>query len=776
VSRKRKKRAKPRPTAPLISEGTREQWFFLPLTILLCVVAYWLTICPTVYVGDSGELTTAAYHLGIPHSPGYPLYCLTGWVFTHLAIPGDIGFRMNVMSAFFALGTVIVLYMIIYHFTRTPYLSFSISLAYAFSPIFWTQAVVAEVYSLNTFLTALALYFLCRWVEKREDRWLFFASFIMGLAATNHQLALLLVPTGIFMLALFKGSKGPVVHFTNLWVMIVSLFIFYGLGLGGAYLTNDAIQPGGFTGLLLPTIFAIILLVWSKYTKTLKFWLILTGLYILGFMVYLYLPIRAAADPPLNWGNMSSAGDILESIIKPASAQVSTGNRFSHFLNALNLWIFQFSPVVRIGPAGTPYPVPIIWIFGLWGIIKGLSTGWRMAKVLLWFMFLNIATILTVSRPNEQEMLIVGVYYLPVFLVFAVFMATGLREWLQTFFKAFGEKKRPVLLFLVILILVLIPIMQFRDNRAEADRSQDFYARDYATALLMAVPQDSVLIVNWDDIFTIWYLQKVEEIRPDVIPVLPNFPSQEIIDYWGRWYFEETREDHPELFDGLDFENNIYIYKEDALDAFVRKNLNDGRDVYFSFYGIGYNFERLNFHIFPRGIVYKAGFEDYDVPTLVVTQEAWARTLNEIRNIDSYYMHGTSEDGFIIYRMSDNLLKCGQLALNLEENEHAEWFLESAVMVDTGNSHARLKLAELKHEQGLYKEAEDLLLEGAEEIDPRNPEIWFKLGMLYLDRNQPELAFQAFIKTLELDQFHPDANTRLEQVLLMMENRQDTDN
>jgi hypothetical protein len=38
--------------------------------------------CPTIYVGDSGELATAAATLGIPHPPGYPLYVLLGrlWI------------------------------------------------------------------------------------------------------------------------------------------------------------------------------------------------------------------------------------------------------------------------------------------------------------------------------------------------------------------------------------------------------------------------------------------------------------------------------------------------------------------------------------------------------------------------------------------------------------------------------------------------------------------------------------------------------------------------
>ena len=55
--------------------------------------------CPTIYVGDSGELVTAVYLLGIPHPSGYPLYVLLGKLWT-LAVPlGSIAYRMSLFSA-----------------------------------------------------------------------------------------------------------------------------------------------------------------------------------------------------------------------------------------------------------------------------------------------------------------------------------------------------------------------------------------------------------------------------------------------------------------------------------------------------------------------------------------------------------------------------------------------------------------------------------------------------------------------------------------------------
>jgi len=709
VPRRRKKRPKAQPTAPLISEGKKEQYFFLPLTVLLAIVGYAVTICPTVYVGDSGELSAAAYFLGVPHSPGYPLYCLLGWLFARAPIPGDVAFNLNVMSAVFAVGTVLVLYLIIYHFTRTPYLSFSISLAYAFSPIFWSQAVVAEVYSLNTFLTALALYFLCRWIEKRADRWLYMASFTMGLAVTNHQLSLLLLPTGIYMLWLFgKGLKKPV-----------------------------------------------------------RFWITLGLLYVLGLLVYLYLPIRAAVDPPLNWGDPDNPVDLFSTIFTPAGAQTARGSRLEHFIYALYLWLAQFSPAIVTGGGRYLIPIPIIWAFGIWGIYKGLSTEWRMARVFILFMLLNVAAILLVSRPTGQEMMIVGVYYLPTFLVFAVFMATGIREWLQQFVLAFGERRRPILLGLLILVLVLIPEYQFYQNRPAVDRSNDYYARDYGTALLTSCPPKTILLVNWDDIFTLWYLQKVEGIRPDVIPILADLPLGPDQSYWGGWYIEELQGKHPEIFEDTGLNSTLFRTKEQAVDSFVAANLKRGRDVYFSFYGLGYNFEMFDFLVYPIGPVYRAREQKpenvFDLADLVLAKQAWENTLEGFRNIYDYYgSRRVDEEDFIIARLSDNLYKTAMVTLNLDQNK-AEWFLEQAVAVHNGNFAATFRLANLRYQAGRYADARDLLITACQ-IDPTNPDPHLLLGRLYKEMGQNELAIESLERVLAIDPDQPDARALLLQL------------
>ena len=71
----------------------------------LTFMVYLRTLAPTVYGFDSAELATGVYSGGIVHPPGFPLYMLIGRMFILLPI-GDVAYRLNLMSSFFASCTV----------------------------------------------------------------------------------------------------------------------------------------------------------------------------------------------------------------------------------------------------------------------------------------------------------------------------------------------------------------------------------------------------------------------------------------------------------------------------------------------------------------------------------------------------------------------------------------------------------------------------------------------------------------------------------------------
>jgi tetratricopeptide (TPR) repeat protein len=215
---------------------------FLPLACLQLI--YLLTVCPTVYLGDSGELTAAAFCLGIPHNSGYPLYALMGKLFCLIPL-GNIGFRMNLMSTSFAVATIWLVYSMVLKWARSRLAGFVGAWFLAFSSVFWLQTVSAEVYTLHAFFVALLLRVLLWWDEEKGFYRLVVLVFLTGLSFGNHLQTVMLAP-GV------------------LWVVLSG--------------DRRALLNG-------------------------KRFLVLSAFFLVALSVYVYLPIRTEAGAAIHWGD-----------------------------------------------------------------------------------------------------------------------------------------------------------------------------------------------------------------------------------------------------------------------------------------------------------------------------------------------------------------------------------------------------------------------------------------------------------------------------------------
>jgi hypothetical protein len=221
-------------------------WLAGAVAGLLAFILYLLTLAPTVLyytdeMKDSAVLPSIAYVLGISHPTGYPTYTILTHFFTYLPV-GDVAYRVNLASAIFGALAVAALYAAALRLGRSILAALFGALAFGVSPLFWSQAVIAEVYTLHILFIAATLLVLLVWREKREDRYLLFAAFLLGLAMTHH-------------------------------------------------LTS---------GLLLPTAAAFVLLVEPRKILDWKIILKGVGLFLVALVPYAYLPLRARMDPPLN--------------------------------------------------------------------------------------------------------------------------------------------------------------------------------------------------------------------------------------------------------------------------------------------------------------------------------------------------------------------------------------------------------------------------------------------------------------------------------------------
>ena len=204
------------------------------------------------HAGDGGDLLAAMLTGGIPHPTGYPTYMILGRLFQLLPI-GSPYFRGSLFSAASAALAAGLIYLWIKSETRQfGWLGVLAGLAGAVllgvSPLFWSQAVIVEVYALEILFLALALWWfhlLAYYKPSRSVKILLSVLSIgLGLAAGDHITILLLAPVCLY--GVYLGRKR---------------------GVEKRFLAAQA------------------------------------GFVLIGLMVYLYLPLQARNYPPINWGN-----------------------------------------------------------------------------------------------------------------------------------------------------------------------------------------------------------------------------------------------------------------------------------------------------------------------------------------------------------------------------------------------------------------------------------------------------------------------------------------
>ena len=213
-------------------------------------IVYLLTLTPSICAGDSGELTTAIYNLGAAHPPGYPLYTILGKIFTYVPL-NDIAYRVNLLSAFFGAFTVTFLFLFLIKIIKTnrgsefnlkDYIIAGVSsLIFAFSQTHWSQAVIAEVYTLNIIFAPLLLLVVLVWQERvflqlkkniicYAERYLLLFALLLGMSFTNHLLLLgYIIPFMIFFLAIFLiireyAKRTSNIGQTKMWGIVSVIF------------------------------------------------------------------------------------------------------------------------------------------------------------------------------------------------------------------------------------------------------------------------------------------------------------------------------------------------------------------------------------------------------------------------------------------------------------------------------------------------------------------------------------------------------------------------
>ncbi len=178
----------------------KKQWPHLVVVFVALFSVYAYSAPRTVTLEDDGLFIMSSYFLGIDHPPGYPLLTLLGKLFTLLPV-GSIALRVHLLSAFFGALTCVALWLVVRALFADAVSAYTGAVLYGLSATFWSQAIIAETYTLNTFFFFCLFYLALVFLATKNLRVLYVFAGVFGLSLANHwPLMLLSTPCLVLLL------------------------------------------------------------------------------------------------------------------------------------------------------------------------------------------------------------------------------------------------------------------------------------------------------------------------------------------------------------------------------------------------------------------------------------------------------------------------------------------------------------------------------------------------------------------------------------------------
>ncbi len=563
---------------PPVSFLARHRDALTGLLLSLCAfVVYLRTMSPGVGTEDPGEIAAALHTMGIIHPTGYPLYTMLGSLFVRM-LPGEPDiWRMNLFGAVLTAASVFF-----FHGTFRFLLSergralfgaaspahrpghpggenagaIAATAIFAFSAVFWFEAVSVEVYALHlVFLAAVTRLFLEALVPmadaggreaqaERGDRpWILFA-YVLGLSFAHHMMTVLLAPA-------------------FLWLF------FRTLGFGRAAWGRIAVAVPPF----------------------------LTGL-----SAYLYLPLRSAAAPVMNWGEPST----LPALWKHVTAAQYGQQMFSSWEIA-GRKLAQFAADL---PADFGWPALALAAAGLWLLARRgkRARGPLVFSLLVFATGLFYAVNYAFDDPN---------FHLHPHFMVALWAGVAIGAAWEA---AHGWWRIPLraacALGAISSLLLVFPRM---------DKSRDTLVDDYARNVLSSLDSGGVLFTNEYERFgsPAFYLQMVKGFREDAVVL-------DVILLGNPWFFSHLEARHPWLVESsrpevgayraeldrfIDGPADTLAYQARLREMFrslIERSREAGRPVYFT---SNINAaEAPGYRLVPSGMVFRLEPEDQRPP------------------------------------------------------------------------------------------------------------------------------------------------------------------
>lgn len=429
-------------------------------------------LMPGVGFWDTGEFQTVLPILGTAHPTGYPTYVLIGFIANILLTPvGEPAFRINLLSllavAFAAGATVALMRRLI---DSTP-IAMATGLGLSLTPVVWANATRADPHPIHLAFVALLLLVLVTWEQKRRagapeaDRWLVAAALVFGFSAGNHSLTLLLAPPiGLYVLA----TEPRIV----LRPRLLALCALAVVGSTALVYLELPIRAGLIRA---PLVYA--------HPETWDgFWYIALAEQFRGSLSDPLgdLPHKLGQVGQLAWNQFG----FLTPLLPPAFlATVRIAPRYALLTGSAMVITLLFNLSYANADIDRYYLGPVLW-------------AWTWAGALAAFLFRLAADWIpgAEARAGDGE-------------------------------PGIGPRRAPVLslanaIAVVLAIAILIPgINAMSSSRIRADRSNDTAAARWLADAMPLFQPNAIVVSWWSTSTTLWYGQKIEGLRPDILIV-----------------------------------------------------------------------------------------------------------------------------------------------------------------------------------------------------------------------------------------------------------------
>ncbi|XP_069807229.1 protein O-mannosyl-transferase TMEM260 [Dendropsophus ebraccatus] len=447
--------------------------------VFTCVFAVYIkTLHPSIPGGDSGELITAAYELGVAHPPGYPLFTLLAKLAIVLVPIDSVAYRVNLLCCLFGAVAASLLFSTSVRLSGSYTAGILAAGLYSFSRLTWQWSIAAEVFSLNNLFVAMLMRLTVEFYQAKTDskrsKISLYGAFCCGLSLCNQ-------------------------HTIVLYVICIVMWV-----LGHQFMHKELSLS----------------------------YLLKLGLYFaMGLLPYSYLIVSSYFNQARwTWGDQTTVQGLLTHLLREeygtfSLAKSEEGSGMGeNLMFQINHMFVEITPIAQglaliclfLCFTNRESSISIVSLFTTMFLGYSLFFSWRAN--------------LDITKPLFMG--VVERFWMQSNIVVCVLAGHGLALLIRSITAKMGN--RNVILYVEWIFTIAVVARQIHSNYSICDQSSNYVVDKFGRNILFSMPQNAIILLRGDLTGnSLRYLHYCEALRPDL-----SLVDQEMMTY--DWYLPKT--------------------------------------------------------------------------------------------------------------------------------------------------------------------------------------------------------------------------------------------